>query len=260
LLFSPETLALLAGAAFLAGFIDAIAGGGGLVTVPTLLLAGLDPVTAVATNKLGANFGGFSATLAYARRGLIDWRDAGWLCAISFLGSIGGALLALSLPSAWLAGLVPVLLIVMALYVLLRPALSDVARRPRMRLATFAVALVLPISAYDGFFGPGAGSFSLLGCVMLLGMSAVRSVGLSRAINLASGLGSLLIFIVAGKVIWVVGLVMGAAQYVGSYCGSRAAMANGARLIKPMLVIVCCAMALKLLSDPANPLRLALGL
>jgi len=260
LVLSPETLALLAGAAFLAGFIDAIAGGGGLVSVPALLLAGLDPVAAVATNKLSATFGAVSATLAFARRGLIDWRAARNLCATSFVGSIAGAALAVSLPAAWLAGLVPVLLIVTALYVILRPALSDVARPPRMRAGVFALAVVLPVGAYDGFFGPGAGSLFLLGAVALLGLPAVRGVGLARALNLASGTGSLLFFIAAGKVIWPIGLTMGVAQYAGSYCGSRAAIANGARLIRPVLVVVCIAMALKLLSDGANPLRQALGL
>jgi uncharacterized membrane protein YfcA len=260
LLFSPETLALLAAAAFVAGFIDAIAGGGGLVTVPALMLAGLDPVTAVATNKLSATFGAVSATLAFARRGLIDWRVARNLCIMSFIGSVAGAAVAVSLPAAWLAGLVPVLLIVTALYVILRPALSDTARPPRIGAGMFAMACALPIGAYDGFFGPGAGSLFLLCCVTLLGMGAVKAVGLGRALNLASGLGSLLFFIAAGKVVWPLGLVMGVSQYAGSYCGSRAAIAGGARLIRPVLVVVCIAMALKLLSDQSNPLRVAVGL
>jgi uncharacterized membrane protein YfcA len=129
-----------------------------------------------------------------------------------------------------------------------------------MGASAFALAFVLPVAAYDGFFGPGAGSIFLLGCVTLLGMAAVRGVGFGKALNLASGLGSLLFFIAAGKVIWPIGLTMGVAQYAGSYCGSRAAIANGARLIRPVLVVVCIAMALKLLSDGANPLRQALGL
>jgi uncharacterized membrane protein YfcA len=258
LLLSPETMALLAGAAFLAGFVDAIAGGG-LISVPALMLAGLDPVTAVATNKLSATFGAISAALAFARRGLIDWRVVRRLGAVSFAGSIAGAALAVSLPSDWLATLVPVLLIVTALYVILRPALSDVPRAPRLALPAFAIAFVLPIGAYDGFFGPGAGSFFLLGCVALLGMGAVRAAGLAKVLNLASGLGSLLFFIAAGKVLWLIGLTMGVAQYAGSYFGARAAIGGGARLIRPVLVTVCILMALKLLSDGTNPLRRVLG-
>jgi hypothetical protein len=252
-----ETVAALGAVATLAGFFDAIAGGGGLVTVPALLLAGLDPVTAVATNKLQGSFGTVSATLAFARARRIAWADVWPMMAAAGLGSMAGALAIRVLPGEWLAGLIPLLLIAAALYFALAPKIREEGARQRIAPLTFTATLVPIIGFYDGFFGPGAGSFYMIGFVTLMGFGLVRATAHTKALNAASNIASLALYVLGGLVVWRVGLVMGAGAFLGAQLGSRLALRWGARLIRPLLVTVCILVALRLLLDPANPLRRA---
>lgn len=254
---SPETIAALGGVALCAGFVDAIAGGGGLVTVPALLLAGLDPVSAVATNKLQGSFGTVSATWAFARARKIDWRAVAPMALAAGGGSLAGALAIRVLPGAWLAGIIPLLLVAAALYFGLAPRMTEEGAHRRIGTSLFTATLVPLIGFYDGFFGPGAGSFYMIGFVTLLGFGIVRATAHTKALNAASNLASLALYVYSGLVIWPVGLVMGLGALVGAQLGSRLAMRWGARLIRPLLVVVCLLVALRLLLDPANPLRRA---
>lgn len=255
--FGVETLLALGAVALMAGFFDAIAGGGGLLTVPALLLAGFDPVTAVATNKLQGSFGTASATFAFARAGRIDWREALPMAAVAAAGSVAGALAVKLLPSSVLAGIVPVLLVGVALYFAFGPRIGEADARQRMAPVVFTASVVPVVGFYDGVFGPGAGSFYMIGFVSLLGLGLVRATAQTKLLNLASNFGSLVFFAASGLVIWPVGLLMGAAALTGAQIGSRVAMKGGARVIRPLLVLVCCATAVRLLLDPANPLRVA---
>jgi uncharacterized membrane protein YfcA len=252
-----ETVAALGAVATVAGFFDAIAGGGGLVTVPALLLAGLDPVSAVATNKLQGSFGTVSATAAFARARRIAWAEAWPMMLAAGLGSMAGALAIRVLPGQWLAGLIPLLLIAAALYFALAPKIREDGARRRMAPPVFTATLVPVIGFYDGFFGPGAGSFYMIGFVTLMGFGLVKATAHTKALNAASNLASLALYILSGLVVWRVGLVMGAGAFLGAQFGSRLAMRWGARLIRPLLVTVCILVALRLLLDPANPLRRA---
>jgi hypothetical protein len=254
----PEILVALAGVALLAGFIDAIAGGGGLLTVPALLLAGLDPVQAIATNKLQGTFGTASAAAAFARRGLIGWRSALPLAAIAFVSAIAGALSVRILPRTWLEAFIPLLLIAVALYFALSPAMRDEDARARISRGLFAATVPVAVGFYDGIFGPGAGSFYLLAFVTLLGFEVVKATAHTKLVNCASNLGSLLLFAATGAILWPVGLVMAGCAFLGAQVGSRLAIRHGARVIRPLLVLVCCALALRLLLDPENPIRLGL--
>lgn len=253
----PEltVLLVLAGVALVAGCVDAIAGGGGLITVPALILAGLDPVAAIATNKVQGTVGVASATAAFARARLIDWRGALPLAGLAFLGSIAGAYAVRHMPKPLLEALIPLLLVGVALYFALSPRAGDA--EARARIGTLAFALTVPplVGFYDGLFGPGAGSFYMLAFVTLMGFSVVRATANTKLLNLASNLGSLLFYAAAGTVVWKVGLAMALSAFVGAQIGSRLAMRLGARLIRPLLIGVCCALALRLLADPANPLR-----
>ncbi len=255
----PEIIALLAAAAFVAGFVDAIAGGGGLVTVPALLLAGLDPVAAVATNKAQSVFGSGSATLAFARAGKIHWRSALPLAAMAGIGGVAGALAVSVVPVDALKVAMPLLLVAMALYFGLSPRISDADAKARMPALLFGVTIVPAIGFYDGVFGPGAGSFYMLAAVTLLGFGVVRATGQTKLLNFASNAGGLLLLGLAGKVLWPIGLMMGLCQLAGAHLGAGLAIRHGARLIRPLLVVVCAAMAVRLLADPANPVRAWLG-
>ena len=238
---------LLIVAAFVAGFVDAIAGGGGLITVPALLLAGADPVQALATNKLQGTFGSGTAMLAYARAGHVRLRDQAGMAAIAALAAGGGALAAHLVPAAAFRVILPVVLVAVAAFFALKPGLSDQDRAARIPPAVFALTAVPLIGAYDGIFGPGAGSLYMIGFVMLAGHGVLKATAHTKMLNFASNFGSLLVFASTGTLWWAVGLAMGAAQMAGAALGARMAMKVGAGLIKPLLVVTSTAMALRLL-------------
>lgn len=244
-----ELLLLLVLAALFAGFIDSIAGGGGLITVPALVLAGADPVTALATNKVQGIFGPASAAVAYARRGLVDLRAQWPMALAAFVASIGGALCVTLLPVDTLRLGLPVLLIGIALFFAFKPGLDDLDRARRMAPLLFGATLVPFVGFYDGLLGPGAGSFYMLGFVLLAGQGVLKATAHSKLLNTASNLGGLLTFAIIAEPWWIVGLAMGAAQIVGAQVGARLAAGRGARLIKPLLVVVTTAMALRLMWD-----------
>ena len=255
------TIGLLALVGLVAGFIDAIAGGGALLTVPALLLAGLDPVSALATNKLQSTFGSGSAMYAFASRGRIAFRTSWGMVAMTFVGSCLGVAAVRIAPLSLLSAILPVLLIVMAVYFALSPKLSDADARARIGPGTFACTAGLSIGFYDGIFGPGTGSFFMLGFVLLLGYGVVKATAHTKLLNFTSNVAALLVFAFSGKIVWAIGLAMGAGQLLGAQVGSHLAIRHGARLVRPLLVVVCCAMAIRLLVEPGNPLRAAaLGL
>ncbi|WP_395698674.1 TSUP family transporter [Methylocella sp.] len=243
---SPDTFLFCVAAALAAGFVDAIAGGGGLVTVPALTLAGLDPVSTLATNKLQSAFGSGSALRAFARAGQVEAGEARPVAIGAGLGALAGAALVAHLPLRFLAAALPAALALAALYFALSPKLSDVATRPRMGQARFRALVVPLVGFYDGVFGPGAGSFYMLGFVALRGLGALKATALTKAANFASNLVALALLAATGHVWWSLGLAMGAAQFVGARLGARAAIRGGAALIRPMLVAICLAVAGKL--------------
>ena len=238
---------LLILAAFVAGFVDSIAGGGGLIAMPMLLIAGASPLEALATNKLQGAFGAGTATVAYARAGHVRLKDQLGMAAISALAAAGGALVAKSLPVDALRIIMPVILVAVAAFFALKPGISDDTRAQRMAPGVFAFTAVPLIAAYDGFFGPGTGSFFMLAFVMLAGFGMLKAMAHTKLLNFASNIGSLAVFIPLGVMWWGVGIAMGLAQMAGATLGARMAMRVGARLIKPLIVVVSVAMALRLL-------------
>ncbi|MEW9805198.1 TSUP family transporter [Mesorhizobium sp. ZMM04-5] len=250
---------LLVLAAFVAGFIDSIAGGGGLIAIPALLLAGFPPVDALGTNKLQGLFGSGSAALHYARNGQVDvTRQLPW-AALALLMSAGGALVATRIPGDALRLALPFVLIAIAAYFALKPNMNDVDRAQRIGPAAFGISVVPLVGFYDGAFGPGTGSFLMLAFVSLAGYGVLKATAHTKFLNFATNIGGFAVFAAVGAVSWKVGLAMGAAQFLGARIGSGLAMKNGARLIKPLLVLTCVALAARLLVDPANPLRIMLG-
>jgi uncharacterized membrane protein YfcA len=238
---------LLVLAAFCAGFVDSIAGGGGLISVPALLLAGASPVEALATNKLQGTFGAGTAMVAYARAGHVRPQDQLGMAAISAAAGAGGAMVAHLIPAEVLRIIMPVVLIGVAAFFALKSGLSDDARTERVKPAVFAVTAVPAIAAYDGFFGPGTGSFFMMGFVLLAGYGVLKATAHTKMLNFASNLGSLLVFVFSGATWWGVGLAMAGGQIAGASLGARVAMRVGARVIKSLLVVTSTAMALRLL-------------
>ncbi|MDO1584379.1 TSUP family transporter [Rhizobium oryzicola] len=245
--------------AILAGFIDSIAGGGGLITIPALLLAGIPPLEALATNKVQGPFGAGSATIAYARKGHVKLKEQLPMAAIAYVAGGAGAIIASHMPSKLLGTAIPFLLIGIALFFALKPNLSDTDSTRRISPALFAITAVSAVALYDGIFGPGAGSFYMLGFVLLAGFGMLKATAHTKLINLGSNLGSFTVFAINGTMLWKLGIIMGIGQLIGAQLGSRLAMRSGAKLIKPLLIISCLALAIKLLADPAHPLRQLIG-
>lgn len=248
-------LLILATVALLAGFFDAIAGGGGLITLPVLFIAGLDPLAALATNKFQAASATVSATWAFARRGMLDWNSGLPMALMAFVGGALGALSVSLVPHDLLQAGVPVLLILVAAYFAFSPRLDDQQlRKPRIPPGLFCLLIAPLLGFYDGVFGPGVGSFFMLAFMLLLGQGMLRSVGNSKLLNAACNLGALLVFAASGKLLWPLALVMALCAMLGAQLGARCAVHFGPRLIRPLVVCVCAVMATKLLMDVGNPL------
>jgi uncharacterized membrane protein YfcA len=253
---APHLLFLLAAAAFLAGFVDSIAGGGGLITVPAMLIAGIPPLQTLGTNKVQSVFGAASATLSYARNGHVNLRRQLPMALMAAIGGALGAALATIVPGDVLRAIMPVLLVAIALYFALKPNLDDIDKHRRVTPLVFTLTLVPAIGFYDGVFGPGTGSFFMLSFVSLAGFGLLKATAHTKLLNFGSNIGALVIFISFGATLWKIGLMMGVCQFLGAQLGSRLAMRTGARLIKPLLIVVCVAFAAKLIADPLNPIRL----
>lgn len=250
---SFEALSFLIAIAFAAGTIDALAGGGGLLTIPALLTVGVPPIAALATNKLQAMIGTGSAVLAYFRAGRIDLRTFAMPAAGAFAGAVLGATTVQHVDPGFLTAVVPLLLIAMGFYFLLAPPMSEVDRHARLG-GWGLTAVCAGIGFYDGFFGPGTGSFLTTALVALGGLGLVRAIANTKFINLATNVAGLAAMVAGGKVLWLLGLSMAAANVAGNQLGAWLAIRFGGRGVRPLLVVMSFALTIKLLSDPANPL------
>jgi uncharacterized membrane protein YfcA len=257
MILSPEIIAFLMIAGFMAGVIDSMAGGGGLITLPALMAAGVPPAGAVATNKLQSSLGTFGACIAYARAGHMNLKTYRWPIIAAFAGSVGGAWLVQRVSPSILAGLMPALLLAIAAYFTFSPKISEIGRHQRIGIASLSL-LIGGIGFYDGFFGPGAGAFYTTIFLALGGLSLLRSTAQAKAANFASNLAGLLTMMVGGHVLWIVGLAMAVANIVGAQIGARLAMRFGSRLIRPLLIVMSLALTAKMLLDPKNPIHLYL--
>jgi len=240
-----STLAILALVGLVAGFVDAIAGGGGLATVPSLRLAGLDPVGVVATNKLCGTFGAFAATFAFWRAGRIRWGAMGPTAALALAGSVAGALALPFAPSALLIGAMPVLLIAVALYFAFAPTFAHVSAGPSHPWAVLAGGAL--IGFYDGVFGPGAGSFYMLLLLKFGRFGLLDALAGARLANFGSNFGSLAIYALGGHILIKAGLAMGLGNFLGGWLGAHTALKAGAKIVRPLVVVMALALAAKLM-------------
>ncbi|MGV6988751.1 TSUP family transporter [Testudinibacter sp. P80/BLE/0925] len=244
-----EMYALLFGVALLAGFIDAIAGGGGLITIPALLATGMPPALALGTNKLQACGGSFSASWYFIRRKAVNLREIAVLIGMTFLGAVLGTVLVQQMNADFLKKILPFLIFAIGIYFLLTPKLGESDKQKRVSYLVFAVTAGFAIGFYDGFFGPGTGSFLSLAFVMLLGFNLAKATAHAKVLNFTSNIASLLFFLIGGQVAWTLGLVMLAGQFIGARMGARMVLTKGQKLIRPMVVVVAFVMASKLAFD-----------
>ncbi len=232
-----------------AGFVDAIAGGGGLLTVPVLFATGMDPRDALGTNKFQSSCGTTVATWHYANHGLLKWAELRAGILATLVGAFAGAWAVTRLDRDVLRPVIPVLLAAIAIYTWLKPDLGREARPARMNRTVFTLGFGLLIGFYDGFFGPGTGTFWTVACVLLLGLDLLAATAHTKAMNLTSNLASLAVFLWTGHVRFGVGVVMAAGQMIGGRLGAKVAVKGGARLIRPIFLTMVLALAAKLAWD-----------
>lgn len=230
-----------------AGFVDSIAGGGGLITIPILLNIGLQPELALGTNKLQATFGSGSAAWHFGRAGMIDWSSSRLGVLYTFAGATVGTALVSFLPSSVLRAVIPWLLIAISIYVILQPRLGDMDRQARVRPEPFFAVCGLGLGFYDGFFGPGTGTFWAMAFVAGLGFNLTRATAHTKLMNFTSNSASLVVFLVGGHCHLLAGVSMGMGQLLGARLGSRVVIRKGTRLIRPVFVSVAIAITLRLL-------------
>ncbi len=250
---SLDLLLILFAAAFIAGFVDSIAGGAGLITIPVMLIAGIPPLQTLGTNKLQGIFGAASATISYARGGRVDPRTQWPMALLAFGGGALGAALATVISGDILLAVLPFLLAGIGLYFALRSGLDDTDRHQRLAIPVFAGLVVPAIGFYDGLFGPGTGSFFMIAFVTLGGLGMLKATARTKMLNLSSNLGAFAVFLAGGAILWKIGLIMGVGQFLGAQTGSRLAMKRGARIIRPLLAVSSLAMAAKVFLDDQNP-------
>ena len=238
--------------AVLTGFIDSIAGGGGLIMMPSLLAAGLPPHLAIGTNKLQSVFGTSTACWSYWKGGLVEIRKNLPIVLLVFVASAAGAITIQQVSSDILSYIVPVFLILLAGYVIFSPRMTDEDAQERVSRKGYA-PVAGGIGFYDGFFGPGTGQFFTASLVGLRGQGLTRAVGNAKLFNATTNWAAVIIFTLGGKMVWALGLCMAAGAMLGGYLGSRFAMKHGARVIRPLMIIASLGLTGKLIWDLFSP-------
>ncbi|MBM6400379.1 TSUP family transporter [Phycicoccus sonneratiae] len=250
---STEVVLLLGLAGFVAGWVDAVVGGGGLVQLPALLLGlpGATPAQVLATNKFGSVWGTATASVTYYRRVRPDLRTALPMAAVAYVGAIGGALVGLHIPKALFNPVILVMLVVVGAYTLLKPSVGELTRLRWSggKHTTAAVLTGFVIGVYDGALGPGTGSFLVFALVGLLGYAFLEASAKAKITNLATNLGALTVFAPGGHVVWAVGAVMAVTNLLGGYVGARTAVARGSRFVRAVFVVVVGAFTVRIGGD-----------
>ena len=243
------TALFLLAASFFAGFIDSIAGGGGLIQLPALLigLPNSDTAEVLGTNKLSSIFGTTTAAALYRKQIKPDPKVLIAMGLPAFLGSAGGAVLASKIPTSSMRPMVLVLLIAVAIYTWFKPDLGkfeNLRHQPRRRvqIAAFAGAV---IGFYDGIFGPGTGSFLILILVASLGYAFITASAIAKVVNVATNVGAILVFGLHGAVIWQIGIIMGVANISGAVVGARLAIKGGSTFVRKVFLLVTIALIVK---------------
>ncbi len=245
----PWAFPILFVTGLVAGFVDSIAGGGGLLALPVLLSFGLPPQLALGTNKLQATCGSGSAAWHYAQYKIVSLRECGLGVCCTVVGAIAGTLLVQRLDAAFLKHIIPVLLLAIAACVLFKPQLGAEDVRPRVTPKLFYPVAGFLLGFYDGFLGPGTGTFWTMALMLGLGFNLTKATGYTKVMNFASNLASLAFFALGRDILYSAGLVMGVGQLLGARIGSRLVVARGAKFIRPVFLTMVLALTLKLLLD-----------
>jgi uncharacterized membrane protein YfcA len=246
---TTPTLLLLFVAGGLAGFVDSIAGGGGIITVPALLAVGVPPHQALATNKLQSSCGSLTAAMNYTKRGLMNPRELFTGFFFSFIGAMVGAIVVQHFSATFLETMIIVLLTILFIYTALSPKLGSKQTSHKINHFCFYTIFGLLLGFYDGFFGPGTGNFWTISLVVLLGLDLKQATAQTKLFNVTSNIVALSVFIYSGLVLWTAGIVMGAGQVIGAYCGSTLVSKKETRFIRIFFLTVVAVTIIKLVFE-----------
>ena len=235
---------------FLAGFVDSIAGGGGLISLPSYLIAGIPAHMALGTNKLCSAMGTTIATLRFAKNGYIKLKLGLSCAALALVGSSLGANLSLLISEKVISGMMIVILPIVAFYVFKNKKMGDDSEAgtiPERKAFLIALLAAFGVGAYDGFYGPGTGTFLILILTVAAKYDMKTAAGTTKAINLASNVAAMVTFIINGKVIYPLGLTAGLFCIAGNYIGSGMVLANGQKIVRPVVLIVLAILFVKVI-------------
>lgn len=237
-----EIVLILFFVAMIAGIIDTIAGGGGLLVLPTFLLLNIPPLAALATNKLQACAGTLTASLTLRHKRAVRWHSVRPAFLASAIGSILGTALVLVINTDWLEWFIPAVLVGIAIYFMCSSNTRTESHPPKISRQTYLYGIVPGIGFYDGVLGPGTGSFFSFANNALMGQPIVEATARAKFLNFASNITSLVVFIWSGQILWLVGAVMIIGQIIGASIGSRLMLSKGNQIIRPLTIMMCLCM------------------
>ena len=240
--FTIELLSFLFLAALIAGFLDTLAGGGGLISLPALIISGIPPLSALGTNKLQGSMGTATATYVMLKSKKVRWGNVKHLMLSAFIGALLGTIAVQFVNTEVLNFVIPTVLLIIAIYFLVAPQPKKTGSRPRISKSIYQKTIIPFIGWYDGMFGPGTGSFFALSGVSLRGHGLIDATAVAKTLNFSTNIASLVIFLIAGKVVWLVGIVMILGQFIGAWGGSHCLFKINPKYLRLIVVAMCFGM------------------
>ncbi|MFT5759246.1 MAG: putative membrane protein YfcA [Alteromonadaceae bacterium] len=242
---TTELLAILFIVAVIAGLLDTLAGGGGLIALPALILSGVPPLAALGTNKLQGSMGTATATFMMLKNKRVRWHEVKKLMLMAFIGAVVGTVAVQFVDPKMLSYVIPVVITFIGLYFLISPTASEQPTTARISQHHYQHIVVPTIGCYDGFFGPGTGSFFSLAGISLRGQGIIDATAIAKPLNFATNIASLMVFLIAGKIVWAIGLVMMVGQGIGAWIGSHCLFSINPKYLRLLVVVMCFGMLLK---------------
>lgn len=243
--YSIELLSLLFLVSVIAGLLDTLAGGGGLISIPALILSGIPPLAALGTNKLQGSMGTATASYMMLKKKKISWDSVKYLMFTAFIGAVLGAIVVQFINTDVLTFVIPIVLLFIALYFLISPKPIETQGVPKLTNKKYKNIVIPFIGYYDGMFGPGTGSFFALSGISCRGHDLITSTAIAKPLNFATNVASLIVFLVAGHIVWVVGILMMLGQVLGAWLGSHCLFKINPAYLRVIVVIMCSGMLIK---------------
>lgn len=243
--FSVELLLFLFVIAIIAGFLDTLAGGGGLIVLPALILSGIPPLAALGTNKLQGSMGTATASYVLLKKRSVSWHDTKPLMLSAFLGAIAGTIAVQFINTNILSFVIPAVLVFIAAYFLVSPTPKSLESVPKLACRPYKNIVVPLIGGYDGMFGPGTGSFFALAGISCRGHGLISATATAKLLNFSTNIASLIVFLIAGKVVWLVGGVMMLGQLMGAWLGAHSLLKISPAYLRAIVVIMSTSMLIK---------------